>query len=328
MRELPRRTFLRLAGGAAAAPAVAAGDAFAQSYPARPVRVIVAYAPGGVTDVLTRLIVAKMGEQLGRQFYVENLPGGSGNIGMGQAAKAPPDGYTLLAAFAALAINPILFERTPYDPVKDFDPISLAAASTTILVVNPAVPVMSVDELVALIRANPGKYSYSSAGIGTQSHLAGEQFRLSFGLDIVHVPFNGGSPAISAVVAGHTPVGFATPTAAAPQIQDGKVRGLAVTSKRRSRALPEVATMTEAGHPDIEGDSWVGFLAPAGTPKDIVALLNREIVRAIAAPDINERLVTLGYDPVASTPEELGTQIKADIATWSRVIRAANIKAQ
>lgn len=142
MRELPRRTFLRLAGGAAAAPAVAAGDAFAQSYPARPVRVIVAYAPGGVTDVLTRLIVAKMGEQLGRQFYVENLPGGSGNIGMGQAAKAPPDGYTLLAAFAALAINPILFERTPYDPVKDFDPISLAAASTTILVVNPAMPVI------------------------------------------------------------------------------------------------------------------------------------------------------------------------------------------
>jgi tripartite-type tricarboxylate transporter receptor subunit TctC len=209
--------------------------------------------------------VAKIGEQLGRQFYVENLAGGSGNIGMGQAARALPDGYTLLAAFAALAINPILFERTPYDPVKDFDPISLAAASTTILVVNPAMPAMSVDELIELIRANPGKYSYSSAGIGTQSHLAGEQFRLSFGLDIVHVPFNGGSPAISAVVAGHTPVGFATPTAAAPQIQDGKVRGLAVTSKRRSRALPDVSTMTEAGHPDVEGDSWVGFLAPAGT---------------------------------------------------------------
>lgn len=327
MTELPRREFLRLAGGAAAT-AVLGGRALAQSYPARPVRVIVAYAPGGVTDVLTRLIVAKMGEQLGRQFYVENLPGGSGNIGTGQAAKAPPDGYTLLGAFASLAINPILFEKTPYDPVKDFDPISLAATSTTILVVNPTVPVMSVDELIALIRANPGKYSYSSAGIGTQSHLAGEQFRLSFGLDIVHVPFNGGSPAISAVVAGHTPVGFATPTAAAPQIQDGKVRGLAVTSKRRSRALPEVATMTEAGYPDIEGDSWVGFLAPAGTPKDVVALLNREIVRAIALPDTKERLVTLGYDPVASTPEELGAQIKADIATWSRVIRAANIKAQ
>ena len=212
--------------------------ASAQSYPARPVRVIVAYAPGGVTDVLTRLIVGKVGEQLGRQFYVENIPGGSGNIGMGQAAKAAPDGYTLLGAFAALAINPILFEKTPYDPVKDFEPISLAATSTTILVVNPTVPAKSVAELVALVRANPGKYSYSSAGIGTQSHLAGEQFRLSLGLDIVHVPFNGGSPAVAAVVAGHTPIGFATPTAAAPQIEDGKVRGLAVTSKQRSRALP------------------------------------------------------------------------------------------
>jgi tripartite-type tricarboxylate transporter receptor subunit TctC len=236
MTHLRRRRFLWLAGATAAAPFVA-GRAVPQNYPARPVRVIVAYAPGGVTDVLTRLIVAKMGEQLGRQFYVENLPGGSGNIGMGQAAKAPPDGYTLLGAFAALAINPILFEKTPYDPVKDFDPISLAATSTTILVVNPTMSAKSVDELIALIRANPGKYSYSSAGIGTQSHLAGEQFRVSFGLDIVHVPFNGGSPAIASVVAGHTPVGFATPTAAAPQIQDGKLRGIAVTSKRRSRAL-------------------------------------------------------------------------------------------
>ena len=205
-----------------------------------------------------------MGEQLGRQFYVENIPGGSGNIGMGQAAKAAPDGYTLLGAFAALAINPILFEKTPYDPVKDFEPISLAATSTTILVVNPAVPAKSVDELVALVRANPGKYSYSSAGIGTQSHLAGEQFRLSLGLDIVHVPFNGGSPAIAAVVAGHTPIGFATPTAAAPQIEDGKVRGLAVTSKQRSRALPGVATMTEAGHPRNRGRQLGRLRRPSG----------------------------------------------------------------
>ena len=269
-----------------------------------------------------------MGDQLGRQFYVENIPGGSGNIGMGQAAKAAADGYTLLGAFAALAINPILFEKTPYDPVRDFAPISLAATSTTILVVNPAMPIKSVDELIAMVRANPGKYSYSSAGTGTQSHLAGEQFRLAFGLDIVHVPFNGGSPAIAAVVAGHTPIGFATPTAAAPQIEDGKLRGLAVTSKRRSRALPDVATMTEVGHPGIEGDSWVGFLGPAGTPTEVIGLLNREIVRTIALPDIQDRLVSLGYDPVGSTPEELGAQIKADVVTWTKVIRAANIKVQ
>jgi tripartite-type tricarboxylate transporter receptor subunit TctC len=327
MSGFARRDVLRLASGLAAAPFVAE-RASAQSYPTRSVRVIVAYAPGGVTDVLTRLIVGKVGEQLGRQFYVENIPGGSGNIGMGQAARAAPDGYTLLGAFAALAINPILFEKTPFDPVKDFEPISLAATSTTILVVNPALPAKSVGELVALIRANPGKYSYSSAGIGTQSHLAGEQFRLSLGLDIVHVPFNGGSPAVAAVVAGHTPVGFATPTAAAPQVEDGKVRGLAVTSKQRSRALPGVATMTEAGHPDIEGDSWVGFVAPAGTPKDVVTLLNREIVKAIAQPDTRDKLTALGYDPVGSTPEELGAQIKSDIVTWAKVIRDANIRVQ
>jgi tripartite-type tricarboxylate transporter receptor subunit TctC len=327
MRGFARRDVLRLASGLAAVP-IFTECASAQSYPTRPVRVIVSYAPGGVTDVLTRLIVGKVGEQLGRQFYVENIPGGSGNIGMGQAAKAPPDGYTLLGAFAALAINPILFEKTPYDPVKDFEPISLAATSTTILVVNPTVPAKSVGELVALVRTNPGKYSYSSAGIGTQSHLAGEQFRLSLGLDIVHVPFNGGSPAVASVVAGHTPIGFATPTAAAPQVEDGKVRGLAVTSKQRSRALPGVATMTEAGHPDIEGDSWVGFVAPAGTPRDIITLLNREIVKAIAQPDTRDKLTALGYDPVGSTPEELGAQIKSDIVTWAKVIRAANIRVQ
>jgi tripartite-type tricarboxylate transporter receptor subunit TctC len=327
MSGLTRRDVLRLAGGLAAVPFVPE-RASSQSYPTRPVRVIVAYAPGGVTDVLTRLIVGKVGEQLGRQFYVENIPGGSGNIGMGQAARAAPDGYTLLGAFAALAINPILFEKAPFDPVKDFEPISLAATSTTILVVNPAVPAKSVGELVALIRANPGKYSYSSAGIGTQSHLAGEQFRLSLGLDVVHVPFNGGSPAVAAVVAGHTPIGFATPTAAAPQIEDGKVRGIAVTSKQRSRALPGVATMTEAGHGDIEGDSWVGFVAPAGTPKDVVTLLNREIVKAIAQPDTRDKLTALGYDPVGSTPEELGAQIKSDIVTWAKVIRATNIRVQ
>ena len=327
MSGIARRVVLRLAGGLAAIP-LAAGRASAQGYPTRPVRVIVAYAPGGVTDVLTRLIVGKVGEQLGRQFYVENITGGSGNIGMGQAAKAAPDGYTLLGAFSSLAINPILFEKTPYDPVKDFEPISLGATSTTILVVNPAVPAKTVSELVALVRANPGKYSYSSAGIGTQSHLAGEQFRLSLNLDIVHVPFNGGSPAVAAVVAGHTPISFTAPTAAATQIEDGKVRGLAVTSHERWRALPGIVTMTEAGFGGIEGDSWVGFVAPAGTPKDVVGLLNREIVKAIAAPDIRDKLTVLGYEPVGSTPQALGAQIKSDIVTWTRVIRAANIRIQ
>jgi tripartite-type tricarboxylate transporter receptor subunit TctC len=195
-------------------------------------------------------------------------------------------------------------------------------------VVNPSLPVKSVSELIVLIRNNPGKYSYSSAGAGTQSHLAGEQFRLSLGLDIVHVPFSGGAPSIAAVVAGHTPVGFAAPVVAVPQIQDGKLRGLAVTSKTRSQSLPQVATMTEAGYPDIEGDSWVGFVAPAGTRKDVIALLNREIVKAIAVPEMRDRLTTLGYDTVASTPEEFSSRIKAELATWAKVIRAANIGVQ
>jgi tripartite-type tricarboxylate transporter receptor subunit TctC len=320
-----RRRFLQFAGAVVAAPALIRRSA-AQGYPSRAVRVVVPFAPGGITDVAARLIAEKWSEQLGRQFYVENITGGSGNIGMGQAAKAAPDGYTILTAFVSYAINPALFARVPYDPVRDFDPISLAITSTTVLVVNPAVPAKTVDELIALIRANPGKYNYASAGSGTSSHLAGEQFRLSLDLDIVHIPYGGGAPAIASVVAGHTPIGFVAPNVAIPQLGDGKVRALAVTSAARAQTLPNVATMAEAGHPGIEGESWVGFVAPAGTPKDIIATLNRDIAQIIAQPDMKERLATLGFDPVGSTPDEFAARIKSELATWSRVIRAAGIK--
>jgi tripartite-type tricarboxylate transporter receptor subunit TctC len=324
--KLVRRQFLRLAGASAAAP-ILARRALAQSFPARPVRVIVPFAPGGFTDVTARLIAGKIGEQLGRQVYVENLSGGSGNIGMGQAAKAAPDGYTMLAAFSSFVINPSLFDRVPYDPVKDFDPVSLAVTSSTVFAVNPALPVTTVAELIALIRASPGKFSYASAGTGTTSHLAGEQFRLALALDIVHVPFSGGAPSFASVVAGHTPVGFGSPTVAVPLIRDGRLRALAVTSKVRTQTLPDVPTMTEAGYPDIEGDTFVGFVVPARTPKEIIGVLNREIVKSMASPDMRERLAMLGNEPVGSTPEEFGKRIKAEIATWGRVIRAANIKA-
>lgn len=301
---------------------------WAQTYPARPVRVIVPYAPGGITDVFARLIAQRLSEDLGKQFYVDNIPGGSGNIGTGQAARSTPDGYTILVVFSSYVVNPTLFDKIPYDPNKDFDPVILPVTSTTVLVVNPSVPAKTVKDLVALIKANPGKYSFASAGAGTQSHLAGEQFRLSLGLDLVHVPFNGGAPSVASVVAGHTPIGFTSPTAAVPQIKDGKLRALAVTGKTRSQTLLDVETMAEAGYPDIEGDSWVGVLVPAGTPKDIIKLLNREIVTIISQPDMRERLVTLGYDPVAGTPEEFAQRIKVEIGTWGKVIRAANIKAQ
>ena len=327
MTSFVRRQFMQIAGAAAASP-ILAKLAWAQTYPSRPVRVIVPYAPGGVTDVVARLIAQKLSEHLGKQFFVENVPGATGNIGTSQAAKAAPDGYTVLVVFSSYVVNPTLFDKIPYDPYKDFEPVTLATTSTTVLVVNPSVPAQTVKDLVALVRANPGKYSFASAGAGTQSHLAGEQFRLSLGIDLVHVPFNGGGPAIASVVAGHTPVGFNSPTASVEQIKGGKVRALGVTGERRSQSMPEVPTMAEGGYPDIKGDSWVGVLVPAGTSKEIVALLNREIARILALPDMKERLVTLGCDTVASTPEEFAQRIRAEIETWGKVIRAANIKVQ
>ena len=325
--KLHRRQFLHLGAGTAALPAMSR-MARAQTYPSRAVRVIVPYAPGGVTDVVARLIAQKLSEHLGKQFFVENVAGATGNIGTSQAAKAAPDGYTILVAFSSYVVNPTLFDKIPYDPYKDLDPVTLATTSTTVLVVNPSVPAQTVKDLVALVRANPGKYSYSSAGTGTQSHLSGEQFRLSLGLDLVHVPFNGGGPAIASVVAGHTPVGFNSPTASVEQIKGGTVRALGVTGERRSQSMPEVPTMGEGGYPDIKGDSWVGVLVPAGTPKEIVTLLNREIAKILTLPDMKERLVTLGCDAVASTPEEFSQRIKTEIETWGKVIRAANIKVQ
>jgi tripartite-type tricarboxylate transporter receptor subunit TctC len=270
----------------------------------------------------------RLSENLGKQFYVDNITGATGNIGTGQAAKAAPDGYTLLFAFSSYVVNPTLFGKVPYDPYKDFEPVTLAVVSTTVVTVHPSVPAKTVKDLVALIRANPGKYSYSSAGAGTQAHLAGEQFRLSLGLDLVHVPFNGGGPAIAAVVGDHVEIGFGSPAASIPQIKQGNVRALAITSKRRSQILPDVPTMTEAGYPEIEGDSWVGVLVPAGTSKDIIDLLYREVVKIIAMPDMAARLGELGYDPVGSTPEQFAVRIKVEIETWAKVIQAAHIRAE
>ncbi len=325
--ERRRRRFLYLAVGAAAWPAVSQ-PAWAQAYPSHPVRVIVPFAPGGVTDVVARLVAGKLSEQMNRPFYVENVVGGSGNVGMAQAARAPADGYTILTAFSSYVINPSLFDRVAFDPVKDFDPLSLAVTSTTVIIVNPTVQAKTISELIALVRASPGKFSYASAGTGTTSHLAGEQFRLAFGLDIVHVPFTGGAPAVASVVAGHTPIGMGNPITAVPLIRDGQIRPLAVTSKERSQTMPDVPTMTEGGFPEIAGDNFVGFVAPAGTPKDIIGLLNREIVKTIAAADMRERLAMLGYEPVGSTPEEFGQRIQTEIVTWAKVIKAANIRPQ
>jgi tripartite-type tricarboxylate transporter receptor subunit TctC len=327
MMKLPRRRFLHLAAAAAALPAFSR-VAWAQAYPTRPVRIIVAFAPSGTTDIFARLAAQKLTENLGKQFYVENIPGASGNIGTGQAARATSDGYTILFAFSSHVVNPALFDRTPYDPSKDFEPVTLAVSSPTVLSINPAVPARTVNELVALIRGNSGKYNFASPGAGTPAHLAGEQFRIRLALDLVHVPYNGAGPSVASVVAGHSPIGFSTLAAAGPYIKAGTLRALAITSKRRSQIEPAIPTMTEAGYPDIEGDNWVGVLVPARTSKEIVTLLQSEIIKILATEEIKERLTTLGFDVVASTPEEFERRIRAEIETYGKVIRAGNIKSQ
>jgi tripartite-type tricarboxylate transporter receptor subunit TctC len=320
-----RRQFLQFTTVALAARSDIAG---AQFYPTRPVRVIVPYAAGGQTDVFARLIAQRLSERFGKQFYVENIVGASGSIGTSQAARATPDGQTILVAFTTFAINPAFFDKVPYDPSKDFDAVTLAVASTTVLLVNALVPAKNVKELIDLIRASPGKYSFASPGIATPPHLLGEQFRLTLGLDLVHVPFNGLGPQTASVIAGHTSISIGGLASAEEHIKDGKLRVLAVLSKTRSRMLPDVPTMAESGYRDIEADSWVGVLVPKRTPKEIVTMLYREIVNVIATREMQDRLAGLGYDAVGSTPEEFAAQIEAETAKWTKVIQAGNLKPQ
>jgi len=302
--------------------------AAAQTYPSRPVRVIVPFAPGGPTDVFARLMSQKLSEQTGKQFYVENVGGAGGNTGHGRAAQAAPDGYTILVTGGSHLNNPFLYNHVPYDPIKDFDTVTLAVDSAVVLTVHPSVPAQSVKELVALIRANSGKYSYASPGTGTPPQLVGALFRLSLDLDLVHVPFSGGGPAIGSTVAGHTPVSFGAMAPAVPLVKDGKLRALAVTSKARTAVLPEVPTMAEAGYPDVEGSSWTAVVVPAGTPKEIIAYLHREIVEVVKQPDVKERLGVLGFEPVAGTPEEFAQHARSEFEKWAKVIRNSGIKAE
>jgi tripartite-type tricarboxylate transporter receptor subunit TctC len=322
---LARRQFLRLASAAAVAPAVPL-DAWAESYPARPVRLIVPFTPGGSTDVIARLVAQKLSERLSGHFLVENHPGAGGNIGMGAAAKASPDGHTMLVISSSFVVNPSLYAKAPYDPIKDFAPVTLVATSPIVLVVNPSFPANNLKELIDAVKTSPGKYSYASPGTGNTLHLAGERFRLSLGLDLAHVPFSGGAPSITSTIAGHTPIALATVATAAAHIREGTLRALAVMSGKRSSALPNVPTMAEAGVPDQEADNITGILVRAGTPKDLVDLLHREIIGIIALPDVKERLAALGLDPAGNTPEDFAAQIKAEISRWHRVIRDANIK--
>jgi tripartite-type tricarboxylate transporter receptor subunit TctC len=308
------------------APTVARAEDPVGIYPERPVRVIVPFAPAGPTDIVARLIATKLTEQLGKQFYIENVPGAGGNTGMGQAARAAGDGYTVLFVSTSYVVNPSLFPKIPYDPYKDFAPVTVVGTSPNVLVVNLSVPAKTVEELVTYIRANPGKLSYASPSTGTTPHLSGELFRLTQGLDIVHVPFGGAGPAIQSLAGGHTPVAFTALPPAIPMIQEGKIRALAVSAATRVAALPDVPTFGEAGLQDQEAETLQAVLVPAGTPRPVVDLLYRKIKAIVVLPDMSERFAALGLEPVANTPEEFAVQIRHEISKWGKVIRDANIK--
>jgi tripartite-type tricarboxylate transporter receptor subunit TctC len=313
---------------AAAAAVLFAGTCLGQTggYPARPVKVIVPFAAAGPTDVIARLVAQKLSDSLGQQFYVENLPGAGGNTGTATAAKAAADGHTLLVVSTGFMINPSLYAKVPYDPVKDFAPLTLVAESPNVLFVHPSVPAKSVRELIDLVKANPGRYSYAQPSTGSTPHLSGELFRLSFDLDLVMVPFNSAALAVNSTIAGHTPIGFTALPPAAANIREGKLRGLALLSEKRAAAAPEVPTFAEAGVRDQEAYTLTGLVLPAGTPREIVERLHREIVRIGALPEVQERLATLGFNPVLNAPDEFAARIRDEMAKWGKVVRDAKLR--
>jgi tripartite-type tricarboxylate transporter receptor subunit TctC len=303
-----------------------AAPSFAEGYPNKPVRVVVGFPAGGPTDVIARIVAQKLSDSLGQHFYVENLGGAGGNIASGQVARATPDGYTIMAVSTGFVVNPSLYAKVPYDAVKDFAPVTLIAVSPNVVVVNPSVPAKTLPELVQLIRDNPGKYSFAGPGIGSTPHLGGELFRLAFSLDLVHVPFTGAGPAIQATIGGHTPIAFTALPPALAAVQAGQLRALGVAATERAAGMPDVPTFAEQGVKDQEADTITGLVAPAGTPKEIVDLLYREIAKAVAQPDVRERLTALGFKAIANTPDEFGVRIKAEMEKWGKVVHDAKLR--
>src|SRR5215468_7949120 len=303
-------------------------NAAGETWPARPVKMIVGFAAGGPTDLFARLVAHKLSEQTGKNFFVENVSGAGGNIGTARAAQSPPDGYTILVTGGNFTNNPYLYSRVSYEPLKDFDAVTLGAATPVILTVHPSVPVQTVKELVELIRVGPSKYSYASPGIGTPPQLVGALFQQELNLDLVHVPFDGGGTAVQATVGGHTPISFGAMAPAVPLIKAGQLRALAVTGKERSAALPEIPTMAEARFPEVEGTTWTAFVAPVGTPKDIIARLHDIIVTSLAQPDVKAKLAAMAYVPIGSTPRECAEFFQSEMAKWGPVIKEAGLKAE
>ncbi len=310
---------------ALAANGVAAADA----YPTKPIRFVVAFPPGGGTDIIGRSIAQKLSERLAQQVIVDNRPGAGGNIGTDIVAKSAPDGYTILMGSAGpLAINASLFAKMPFDPLRDLAPVTLAASTPNVLVVHPSLAVHSVAELVALARANPGAINFASSGHGTPAHLAGELFNTLAGVKLVHVPYKGAAPALADLLGGQVQLMFSTMPPALPHVKEGKLRGLAVTSLKRSPAAPELPTIDEAALPGFEANTWHGVVAPAGTPADIIERLNREIVAILHEREMVERLSAQGAEPVGSTPAEFAAYIRSETLKWAKVVRESGARAE
>ena len=307
---------------------VCSGAAAQTGYPAKPVRFIVPSAAGGGTDIIARALAQKLSESLGQQFVVDNRPGAGQMIGIEMAAKSPADGHTILMAASTLAINPIMYKKVPYDPLRDFAPITQAASLANVLVVHPSLPVKSVGELIAYAKQRPGQLNFASAGIGTSPQMSIELFKSMAGIDMVHIPYKGTSPGVVDLLAGQVSVMAPNLLTALPHIKAGKLRALAVTSAKKSEALPEIPTIAESGLPGYDSTQWYGVLAPAGTSREIVVRLHDEIVRALRAPEVMQRLAADGAEPVGSSPEEFAAFIKSEIDKWAKVASAAGICAE
>ena len=299
------------------------------AYPAKPVRFVVAFPPGGGTDIIARAIAQKLAERIAQQVVVDNRPGAGGNIGTDIVAKSAPDGYTMLMGSAGpLAINASLFGKMPFDPIKDLAPVTLAASTPNVLVVHPSLRVATVKELIALARARPGEINFASSGHGTPAHLAGELFNSMVGVKMVHVPYKGAAPALADLLGGQVQLMFSTMPPALPHVKDGKLRALAVTSAKRSPAAPDIPTLDEIALPGFEANTWHGVVVPAGTPATIVARLNREIVAILHLPDVVERFSSQGAEALGSTPEEFAAYIRSETLKWAKVVRDSGAKAE
>jgi tripartite-type tricarboxylate transporter receptor subunit TctC len=310
-----------------AALAVFAAFAHAQAWPSKPIKWVVPFAPGGTTDILARVVGEKLAIALGQPVVVENKPGAGGGVGADFTAKAAPDGYTIMGGtISTHAINASLYNKLPYDPVKDFVAITLIARVPNMLVVTPSIPANNVKELIALLKANPGKYSFASSGNGTSQHLSGELFKTMAGVDMQHIPYKGSPPALQDVVGGQVAMTFDNITTAWPLAKGGKLKALAVTTAKRSAIAPDVPTLAESGLPGFEVGSWQGVFAPAGTPPEIVKRLNTEIVKILKLPDVQEKLVGLGAEPVGNTSEEFTAMVKAEVVKWADVVKKSGAK--